>query len=942
MASTTLYPPIVDSTMDAFLANSENGCVIYFRLSKFNVGTKISSVQATIVKQDTNMNVLDQNTKDIVTSEGKTIKRHRSTGILLDLPISQSIKDENLYYTQIFGTDLVTGSFTPGWIYKVQLRLSPINYSDVTDGTTEASWLSNNASVFSEWSTVCTIKATGPIDYEIPILNINTADTSTIGKQTDTYYKDTQSELKIHTLYLSTLQIAGHFFYPKEGGDPTEDIYCIRLFLYDNNDNLIENSGEILLNQFQDNLSFNYTLKTELEDQKNYSLSFQYETRNHLIGGFYENNDEVDERYHFISSQIAGDSEGYQISLITIDNNSNEKFPNTEDSTLDLYIHKHSITYKTPLFKWDVEENNSNEEYNNSNITLVTINDITSLDLEEEDGYIAIKIFSNKEDPFFGNLCIRRTDSRSNFEIWNDMKIIVIKGENINQLPLYKDFTIESGVQYKYGVQIIDQYGYRTKMNSTATPSIRVFNNSFILGKDGQQLKLRFDNAMGNFKYQFLESKIDTLGGIYPRITRNAATKYKTFPINGLISFNMDDNGYFITKEKLYKDEKIIQAYNNYNNLKSINKQYDFIYEKDFRDTVLDFLQDGEFKLYKSPTEGNIIVRLMDINCVPNQSLGRMIYSFSSTAYEMDANTLENYIKYRFFSVGEWSNDFKQQYTLLGQIQATFNTRGTDNPTNLFDLILDKYDSRDKNQAGKRKTIKKISHIKITFEDKPMRILSDNGLVLGYRFFMNTGGKDNFILVRGDYSPFTIYEIDDRISFNGTELNVGVFNFDGSYEENGKSITTLNATIDFLYTLEVDKYIGKQETEREQNQTIGQYSGNIKSNVNLRSQIIKKYYFESTREYRKVNRISSIEIEAAPYSVFLLKDYGDRDTIEEIKTTVGETGILSLYELTDLTDLIYLGRIDKSTGEIDSSISTDILITYIATIQNGKYEIESD
>ena len=79
----------------------------------------------------------------------------------------------------------------------------------------------------------------------------------------------------------------------------------------------------------------------------------------------------------------------------------------------------------------------------------------------------------------------------------------------------------------------------------------------------------------------------------------------------------------------------------------------DYIYEKFFREEVLDFLQNGEAKLYKSPTEGNIIIRLVDVSLTPNQTLNRMVSEFSSNAYEIADFTLENCIKYNFQSKEE-------------------------------------------------------------------------------------------------------------------------------------------------------------------------------------------------------------------------------------------------------------------------------------------------
>lgn len=49
--------------------------------------------------------------------------------------------------------------------------------------------------------------------------------------------------------------------------------------------------------------------------------------------------------------------------------------------------------------------------------------------------------------------------------------------------------------------------------------------------------------------------------------------------------------------------------------------------ERKFREKAEQFLNDFTYKLYKSPTEGNIIIGLMNVSMTPNASLGRMILS---------------------------------------------------------------------------------------------------------------------------------------------------------------------------------------------------------------------------------------------------------------------------------------------------------------------------
>jgi hypothetical protein len=66
---------------------------------------------------------------------------------------------------------------------------------------------------------------------------------------------------------------------------------------------------------------------------------------------------------------------------------------------------------------------------------------------------------------------------------------------------------------------------------------------------------------------------------------------------------------------------------------------------------VLDWLNNGEPKLFKSATEGNFIVRLINTSLSPEETLGRMLHTFKSTAIEVADCTLANLKKYGF-SIG--------------------------------------------------------------------------------------------------------------------------------------------------------------------------------------------------------------------------------------------------------------------------------------------------
>ena len=269
--------------------------------------------------------------------------------------------------------------------------------------------------------------------------------------------------------------------------------------------------------------------------------------------------------------------------------------------------------------------------------------------IDEENARVDIDIKRSEDKPSFtGKIIIRRTSSESNFTIWEDMHVI-----NLSNITKYKyewfDETIKSGVWYNYAIQAATPAGLRQDIKISKKPIMMIFDDVFLTTKD-RQLKIKFNPSINSFKKNISETKIETIGSKYPFFRRNGAIGYVEFPISGLISFQMDESQAFITKEELYLNKNILKRYDKYNieNMENwpITEANDFVYEKLFRDKVMEFLYDGQVKLFRSPTEGNYLIRLTDVSFSPNEQLGRMIWSFSATASEIDEDTVDNYEKY--------------------------------------------------------------------------------------------------------------------------------------------------------------------------------------------------------------------------------------------------------------------------------------------------------
>jgi hypothetical protein len=80
-----------------------------------------------------------------------------------------------------------------------------------------------------------------------------------------------------------------------------------------------------------------------------------------------------------------------------------------------------------------------------------------------ENGRIKVSLDFSKTGKRMGNITIRRTSSKSNFTIWEDVHTQFYSTQDNRKLVWY-DYTIESGIWYKYGAQKRDYLGKRGTM----------------------------------------------------------------------------------------------------------------------------------------------------------------------------------------------------------------------------------------------------------------------------------------------------------------------------------------------------------------------------------------------------------------------------------------------------------------------------------------------
>jgi hypothetical protein len=118
------------------------------------------------------------------------------------------------------------------------------------------------------------------------------------------------------------------------------------------------------------------------------------------------------------------------------------------------------------------------------------------------------------------------------------------------------------------------------------------------------------------------------------------------------------------TAEEITKQSTVYSVTQSLNNDKSSPIRIDkdltsenLMSERYFKLAVLSWLTNGEVKLFRSPGEGNYLVRLLNTSMTPNDTLGRMLHTFNTTAYEIADLNYDNLLKYKLLTIGNPENN---------------------------------------------------------------------------------------------------------------------------------------------------------------------------------------------------------------------------------------------------------------------------------------------
>lgn len=284
-------------------------------------------------------------------------------------------------------------------------------------------------------------------------------------------------------------------------------------------------------------------------------------------------------------------------------------------------------------------------------------------------GYISLELdYSNSKVDCVGTYLLSRTYKKDGVQIKEKLKKINLAYDLSMKNP-YNDYTIEHGIKYEYIIERINNaevysLPVSAKLGPVPTTSAEQaaaqnrsteisasFEDAFLY--DGKrQLRIRYNPKISSFKKDVLETKTDTIGGKFPFIFRNGSVSYREFPISGLISRLENECFDLGPSEPTPKRESTVSSGSADSYSLTDLSDENIRAERQFKMEVLDFLTDGKPKLFRSPTEGNYLVRLMNTSLTPEDTLGRMLHTFSCTAYEIGECDYDTLLSYGIISGG--------------------------------------------------------------------------------------------------------------------------------------------------------------------------------------------------------------------------------------------------------------------------------------------------
>jgi hypothetical protein len=811
-------------------------------------------------------------------------------------------EDSGLYYVTIPISELSgqADSFNINQFYKVQIRFDSGSgpTGGLDDEASKNEYFLNKKEYFSEWSSVCLIR---PISQ--PDVRINIFDNYT-GQNTISFNK-------------GLVNFSGVVYFASE--KETETLQSYRFYVLDKKENIVLSSSTV------------YTANNVNPNTINHNFDF---------------------------SSLSNDDVEYVLRVVCCTKN---QYQFQKDYDFIIADYNEDTSWKPNI----------------------------EVSLDNELGVATIHVSNDTAFVAKQTVYIRRASSLDNFTSWENL--YVAKHQDID--ITIEDNTIASLTWYRYKVELANPQGvfYSNGTRGISSVILPQFYEA-ILSRGDKQLSINYDYKVTSMKPVVSRTKVDTLGGKYPKFTENAVLGYKQFSISGVLTSEADVYQTFLQKSDVYKDNmsSFYAAYKNNNSIKDLvrndvanwekqgKNQYpaapipssttglyvtttqdDWLWEREFREQAVAWLNDGEPKLYRSMAEGNIVVMLTDVSLTPKTQLGRRIWDFTATAYEVaDASSIETLddlgiyttVKLSTINSGSASSDDDDDDDTLvksvpGQLYNYTITDTNDIRDSLLSGLKEKYTGIFANKAPDEIT---LSSVKIYYINKP------NLCDLETLNYIKTDGSGNFNAA--NVSRYQRGYVFNLVSGQNSRNKQILVNSKGYYQiPDEVEVKSLSFRVGDIVTLEYMMTYKEKESSHEQisgssvdRTVIGQYEDSFQPNVSYGDTIRQKYAKALTETVNNTEIATGMQqmqfwkgifLEVNPYTVFKIQE---RDSTDYITYEVGGTGVYYMLKDYAVEDIQFLGiRVKEVSSSKAKYIQEYEYIDYSDTAYNSIGDIKS-
>lgn len=227
-----------------------------------------------------------------------------------------------------------------------------------------------------------------------------------------------------------------------------------------------------------------------------------------------------------------------------------------------------------------------------------------------------------------------------------DNALLFLQDEEIDEAHIMDTEKFRGSTVYDKGYMKFPQVSIHEDMklvnNNELVPASQVNTIEYLANKFNINIS-EFNDIMVNLDDPHLIKKAFTKW--YDNNTASSEAEQVALlnKLNNILEYN--ENG---AKTITFNGSPIIREHRNLTSDNMMSERY-------FKLKVLDWLTDGRVKLFRSPGEGNYLVRLLNVSLSPIDSLGRMLHNFTCTAYEIADITYENLVLYNILHVADTS-----------------------------------------------------------------------------------------------------------------------------------------------------------------------------------------------------------------------------------------------------------------------------------------------